>query len=298
MGPAFAHRERRPEGGGEGTEPMDTPRVNRGRPPKAYKNAGFLTGRDARPLRILSEFLEPLSRFQHQGVKDTIVFFGSARILPQAEAEARLESLRARLGQPDPPTPAELAAGEMAVRMSRYYQDAVELARMLTEWSDSLKDNHRFVVCSGGGPGIMEAANRGASLAGGKSIGLNISIPFEQLPNPYISPELNFEFHYFFMRKFWFAYLGKALVAFPGGFGTMDELMEVLTLLQTRKIRKKVTVLLYGTDYWREVLNLPALLRHGMISPEDIGLFREVNTPQEAFDLLREELMKNYHAEK
>lgn len=276
---------------------MDKPRTASLRPPKAYKNAEFLGGREARPLRILAEFLEPLSRFQRYGIKDTIVFFGSARIAPAAQAEERLAHLRARLGQPDPPTPAELAAAETASRMSRYYEEAAELARLLTEWSESLKNSHRFVICSGGGPGIMEAANKGASQAGGKSIGLNISIPFEQLPNPYISPELNFEFHYFFMRKFWFAYLGKALVAFPGGFGTMDELMEMLTLLQTGKIKKKVTVLLYGSEYWREVLNLPALLRYGMISPEDLALFHQADTPRQAFEILREELMKNYHAE-
>jgi hypothetical protein len=276
---------------------MEKSRTNHARPHKAYKNPGFLGGRDARPLRILAEFLEPSSRFQHQGVKDTIVFFGSARIVPLDEAEARLANLRTRVGQPEPPAPAELEHAEMAVRMSRYYEDAVELARMLTVWSASLKDNHRFVVCSGGGPGIMEAANKGAHLAGGKSIGLNISIPFEQFANPYVSPELNFEFHYFFMRKFWFAFLGKALVAFPGGFGTMDELMEMLTLLQTRKIKKKLTVLLYGSDYWREVLNFPALLRYGMISPEDTALFHEADTPPQAFEILREELMKNYHVE-
>ena len=276
---------------------MEKSRPNRRRPVKAYKNSGFLASRDARPLRILAEFLEPASRFQHHGILDTIVFFGSARIEPLGDAEAHLANLRARVGQPNPPTPAALERAEVAIRMSHYYEDAVELARMLTVWSASLKDNQRFVVCSGGGPGIMEAANKGASLAGGKSIGLNISIPFEQFPNPYISPELNFEFHYFFMRKFWFAYLGKALVAFPGGFGTMDELMEMLTLLQTRKIRKKITVLLYGTDYWREILNLPALVHYGMISPEDTALFHRADTPAQAFEILREELMKNYHVE-
>ncbi len=276
---------------------MEKPRTNHGRPPKAYKNAGFLGARDARPIRILAEFLEPLSRFQHYGVKDTIVFFGSARIISASDARARLQELQAQVGGPDGPTPADIQKAETALRMARYYEEAVELARMLTEWSSSLKDNHRFVVCSGGGPGIMEAANKGAHLADGKSIGLNISIPFEQFPNPYISPELNFEFHYFFMRKFWFAFLGKALVAFPGGFGTMDELMEMLTLLQTRKIKKKVTVLLYGSEYWHEVLNFPALVRYGMISPEDTALLHEADTPTQAFEILREELMKNYRVE-
>ena len=191
---------------------------------------------------------------------------------------------------------AEVERAEHALEISRYYEEAVELARLLTQWAASLKNTHRhFVVCSGGGPGIMEAANRGAKLAGGKSIGLTISLPKEEEPNPFISPELCFEFHYFFMRKFWFAYPAKALVIFPGGFGTMDELMEVLTLLQTGKIKKKMTVLLYGREYWQEILNFPALVRHGMIGPEDVGLFQFADTPQDAFRVLKDGLSENYH---
>jgi uncharacterized protein (TIGR00730 family) len=248
-------------------------------------------------LRILAEFLEPLSRLTHFGIKDTIVFFGSARIPSKSAARARLKEARGRQQAAGAVAPqAEIEAAERALQMSRYYEDAVELARLLTAWAATLKNTHRhFVVCSGGGPGIMEAANRGAKLAGGKSIGLTISLPKEEAPNPYISSELCFEFHYFFMRKFWFAYPAKALVIFPGGFGTMDELMEILTLLQTGKIKKKMTILLYGREYWQEILNFPALVRHGMISPEDVNLFQVADTPADAFKILKAGLIKNYH---
>jgi hypothetical protein len=178
--------------------------------------------------------------------------------------------------------------------MSRYYEETVELARLMTQWSVKLDDQQRFVICSGGGPGIMEAANKGAIMGGGKSIGLNISLPFEQFANPYITKDLNFEFHYFFMRKFWFVYLAKALVVFPGGFGTMDELFEVLTLLQTGKTRKKMTVVLYGSDYWTKVIDFREMVRHGMISQEDLSLFKVLDTPESAFAYLRGELRKNY----
>jgi len=234
------------------------------RRPLAYKNESFLDCSDARILRILSEYLEPLAHFRHEKIRDTVVFFGSARIREEGP-------------------------------MSEYYQDARRLARLLTEWSDSLQNSpRRFVVTSGGGPGIMEAANRGAQEAGGKTIGLNIGLPFEQWPNPYITPELSFEFHYFFMRKFWFAYLAKALVVFPGGFGTLDELAELLTLAQTRKLEKKIVIILYGRKFWNEVLNLDALVRHGMISPEDLELFDFADDPETACRLLREGLTKYY----
>jgi len=237
---------------------------NNGRRPVAYKNEAFLDSPDGRSLRILSEYLEPLSHFRDEKVRDTIVFFGSARI---------------KEGGP----------------LGKYYEDACKLARMITDWSDHLENpTNRFVVCSGGGPGIMEAANRGASEAGGKTIGLNIGLPFEQLPNPYITPELSFEFHYFFMRKFWFAYLAKALVIFPGGFGTMDELFEILTLVQTRKLEKKIVILLYGTAYWSEVINFDAMVRYGTISPEDIRLFDRADDPELAFQILREKLTAYY----
>ncbi|MEX1138877.1 MAG: TIGR00730 family Rossman fold protein [Bacteroidota bacterium] len=189
---------------------------------------------------------------------------------------------------------AELDQARSDVRMSRYYEDAVVLSRLLTQWSKKLFHQNRFVVCSGGGPGIMEAANRGAYSAKGKSIGLNISLPFEQYPNRYISKEFNFEFHYFFMRKFWFAYLGKAFVMFPGGFGTLDEMMEVLTLLQTSKIKKKVTLVLYGSDYWKSVVNFDAMVRAGVINKADLDLFVIKDTPMEAFRHLTKELRKNY----
>jgi uncharacterized protein (TIGR00730 family) len=228
------------------------------RRPVAYLNDKFLNSPDARGLRILSEFLEPLAHIRREKVRDTVVFFGSARL---REGEGQL---------------------------ARYYDDARTLARMLTEWSQQFTNaNYRFVVCSGGGPGIMEAANRGASDAGGKTVGLNIGLPFEQFPNPYITPELSFEFHYFFMRKFWFAYLAKALVVFPGGFGTLDEMMEILTLTQTRKLAKRMTVLLYGSDYWKEIINFEALVKYGMIAREDLDLFQFADDPATAFELLK-----------
>ncbi len=232
--------------------------------PVAYRNQEFLEGRHGRGLRMLSEYLYPLSRFKEQRVHDTIVFFGSARL--------------------DENGP-----------MGRYYHEAREVARRITEWSNSLRNTkRRFVVCTGGGPGIMEAANRGAQDAEGKSIGLNIGLPFEQEPNPYITPELGFEFHYFFMRKFWFAYLAKALVVFPGGFGTLDELSELLTLAQTRKLVKKIVIVLYGTTFWKEVLDFEALVRYGMISADDLELFRYANDPNEAYTLLRDGLTEHY----
>jgi uncharacterized protein (TIGR00730 family) len=231
------------------------------RRPVAYLNEKFLNSPDARVIRIMAEFLEPFAHFRREKVRDTVVFFGSARIQEN--------------GGP----------------LVRYYEDARVLAKMLTEWSDQFTNStYRFVVCSGGGPGIMEAANRGAYDARGKTVGLNIGLPFEQFPNPYITPELSFEFHYFFMRKFWFAYLAKALVVFPGGFGTMDELMEILTLSQTQKLAKKMTILLYGSDYWKEIINFEALVKYGMIAPEDLELFQFADDPAAALELLKEGL--------
>ncbi len=236
------------------------------RPPLAYRNEEFLTGPEARPLRILSEYMEPLAHFHQEGIKDTIVFFGSARLTEDGP-------------------------------MGKYYRDARELARLLTEWANPLDgDSCRFVITSGGGPGIMEAANRGAMDAGGKTIGLNIGLPFEQFPNPYISADLSFEFHYFFMRKFWFAYMAKGLVAFPGGFGTLDELFEMLTLVQTRKLAKKIPVFLYGSSYWKEIINFDALLRHGMISADDLELFQFVDDPGTALKLLTDALQQSLEA--
>src|SRR5450755_1169071 len=223
----------------------------------AYRNETFLDSDDARPLRILAEYLEPMQVFHRERIRDTIVFFGSARLTAEGP-----------LGQ--------------------YYDAARELARLITVWSKSLPSQaHQYVVCSGGGGGIMEAANRGASEAGGKTIGLNIGLPHEQKPNPYITRGLTFEFHYFFMRKLWFAHLARALVVFPGGFGTLDELTEILTLAQTRKLVRPIPVLLYGPDYWREIINFDALLRHGMISREDLNLFQWVDDPTTALALLQ-----------
>ena len=256
---------------------------------KAYKNSDFLMSRDARPLRILSEYLEPRSRFAHFKIADTVVFFGSARALPMDAAQDAMANARSS-GNPE-----GIAAAEQGLRLARHYEDARTLARLLTEWSKSLsKTSRRFIVCSGGGPGIMEAANRGASEGAGISIGLGISLPFEAASNPYITRELGFEFHYFFMRKFWFVYLAKALVVFPGGFGTMDEFFELLTLVQTHKSSKKMPIVLYGKDFWGEVLSFDALLRWGTISPSDLSLFHVADTPQDAFTYIREELTTLY----
>ncbi len=255
-------------------------------PPKAYKNARFLNSRHARILRILSEYLEPASRFHMQKIRDTIVFWGSSRVCDRDTALKYLREAR---------TPAARREARQAVANSVYYEEARELARMLTQWSRALAtEPARFVICSGGGPGIMEAANRGASEAGGRSIGLNISLPFEQVPNAYITQRLCFDFHYFFMRKYWFAYLAKALVVFPGGFGTCDELMEILTLNQTGKIKKKILVLMYGRKYWDEVLDFDAMQRWGMINEQDRRLFQFANRPDEAFRLMTEWLTLHY----
>src|ERR1043166_3860739 len=231
------------------------------RRPVAYLNEQFLKSPDARAMRILAEFLEPLAHFRREKGRDTVVFFGSARITEDGP-------------------------------LANYYNDARSLAHLLTEWSEQFTNStYRFVVCSGGGPGIMEAANRGAYDAKGKTVGLKIGLPFEQFPNPYITPELSFEFHYFFMRKFWFAYLAKALVVFPGGFGTMDEMMELLTLTQTQKLAKKMMIVLYGSKYWKEVINFDALVKYGTISPEDLNLFQYADDPQSAFEILKTWLM-------
>jgi uncharacterized protein (TIGR00730 family) len=239
------------------------------KPEKAYKNLPFLNSSAAREIRILSEFLEPKSRFDKFKIKDTLVFFGSARTLPHDVAKQKLESLAVNASLE------ERNRAENDLLNSRYYEDAVDLSKRMTNYTKSkFPEQNRFLICSGGGPGIMEAANKGAMLAGGRSIGLNISLPFEQQPNPYIENDLNFEFHYFFMRKFWFAYLAKAIVIFPGGFGTLDELAEILTLVQTGKIRKKMKVLIYDRLYWDQILNIDNLLSNGMISKEDLNLFK------------------------
>ena len=266
--------------------------------PLAYLDPQFLESDGARPIRILAEYLEPLGRFKAQDIQDTVVFFGSARIHSRAAAERALEKLmRAADGQVGGVVDPNLIRIRKAVEWSRYYEEARELARMLTEWTMALDTEHyRFVVTSGGGPGIMEAANRGAYEAGGKSIGLNIKLPFEQGANPYITDGLQFEFHYFFMRKFWFAYLAKSLVVFPGGFGTLDEMFEILTLMQTEKLEKQIQIILYGTDYWDQILNLDPMLEWGAIGEHDLTLLTRTNTPQAAFELLKAHLTEHHLA--
>ncbi|MCB0832365.1 MAG: LOG family protein [Bacteroidetes bacterium] len=252
---------------------------------------------DARVLRLLAEYFEPRRRLRMLNARDTIVFFGSARTASPEVANKSYRVLKSRVAKSAHPSRkllADLESAKMDVDMAKYYEDAVELARLLTKWSKSLDGEKRFIVCSGGGPGMMEAANRGAKKAGGPSMGFNISLPFEQFPNPYIDQELCFEFHYFFMRKFWFAYLAKALVIFPGGFGTLDEFFEVLTLLQTKKISKPLSIVVYGSEYWREVINFESMIRHHMISPEDMKLFTFADTPEFAFEFLKKGLIKNY----
>jgi uncharacterized protein (TIGR00730 family) len=264
--------------------------------PLAYLYPEFLDSNDARPIRILSEYLEPLRRFKEQKIQDTVVFFGSARVDSRERAERALRTLRARGVQTaDTQYEEELSKSRKAVEWARYYEEARELVRMLASWSQTIQsDNHRFVVTSGGGPGIMEAANRGAREAGGKTVGLNIRLPFEQGANPYITDGLHFEFHYFFMRKFWFAYLAKALVIFPGGFGTCDELFEILTLVQTDKLSKKIQVILYGSDYWNEVLMFKPMAEWGAIAEQDLELLVRADTPSEAFEQLRTHLSANH----
>ncbi len=265
--------------------------------PKAYHNFKFLNSPVARNIRILTEYTEPLERFKRYKINHTIVFFGSARTLPRKVASARLNEIKKKIKQStrkNPKMDKELKNAQINFDMSKYYEDTVELAYMLTTWAMSLKKPNKFIVCSGGGPGIMEAANKGATKAKGFSMGLNISLPFEQYPNRYISPELNLEFHYFFMRKFWFAYLAKALIIMPGGYGTLDELMEILTLVQTQKLHKKMTVIVYGKEYWDKIINLENMAEQNMISPEDLDLFRFVNTPKEAFEYLKKELTEHY----
>ena len=279
--------------------------------PLAYENADFLNSPDGRMLRILAEYQEPMARFRRERIQDTVVFFGSARFRALDVANSELELL-ANTGsaQPapkeeQPARAAEIESGEAsaqklklaeaAVEMARYYEDARRLAGMVASWAKTLPGRrHRFVVTSGGGPGIMEAANRGAYEAGCKTIGLNIKLPFEQHPNPYITPALNFDFHYFFMRKYWFAYLAKALVVFPGGFGTLDEMFELLTLAQTRKLAKKITVVIYGSSYWKKVINLELLAEKGAIATADLELFQFADTPEQAFALLKTGLTENH----
>jgi uncharacterized protein (TIGR00730 family) len=266
------------------------------RMPLAYENETFVNSPDGRILRILSEYMEPIARFRREQIQDTVVFFGSARFHSRTVAEEKLAELESNAAKLSGSQFESLRKQSIAaVDMARYYEDARQLAFLLSKWSVQIPARRRrFVVTTGGGPGIMEAANLGAQQAGAKTIGLNIALPFEQNPNPYITPSLNFEFHYFFMRKFWFAYLSKALVIFPGGFGTMDELFEILTLAQTQKLAKKILVVIYGTEYWNRLINFQTMVDAGTISPEDLELFKIVDSPEEGFEFLRDGLTK-YH---
>lgn len=249
--------------------------------PRAYDNRKFLHGRSARPLRVLAEFIEPEERLRKHGIRNTIVFFGSAVSVDNSTFKKQ--------------TPSSSASPEKAIRVSNAHESCIELAKRITAWSQNIEDPvKRFYVCSGGGSGIMEAANKGAELAGGKSIGFNITLPQEQSPNPHISPELSFNFHYFFIRKFWFLYYAKALIGFPGGFGTMDEVFELLTLLQTGKILKRVPVVLFDKTFWNEVVNFKALQEYGVIGPDDLKLFRIIDDVDEAFDYITGQLEKLY----
>jgi uncharacterized protein (TIGR00730 family) len=267
------------------------------KPPKSYKDIEFLGSPEARTLRILSEFLAPHRRFRLEHVRDTIVFFGSARILSKKQALKEYRELKKQSdgnGRKGAGLSRALQEAATKVDMSRYYEDTVLLARRMTDWSRSLAEPGRFMICSGGGPGIMEAANKGAYLGGGRSVGLNISLPFEQFANPYVTPDLSLEFHYFFMRKFWFAYLAKALVVMPGGFGTLDELMEMLTLIQTQKISKKIAVIIYGSEYWKNVLDFDYLISRGVVSKKDLSLFRTYDDVDSAEAYLKEFLTRYY----
>ena len=249
---------------------------------KAYQNTGFLNSKDGRTLRILSEYLEPKSRFDHYKIDDTVVFMGSARIKSHEDAEEMVSKAKSERDR---------ERAQMALRMSIYYEAARELAFRVTNWSKELdRVERRFVVCTGGGPGIMEAANRGAAEAKGMNVGLTISIPVEEFDNPYVTRELAFHFHYFFMRKFWFAYLAKAVIVFPGGYGTLDELFELLTLVQTRKMKKPMPIVLFGTEYWREVIDFDALAKHGMINPEDIQLVHRTDSVDDAYAWIVQQL--------
>ena len=261
-------------------------------PEKAYKNLEFLNSAAARTVRMTCEYAEPLKRFEEYGVRSTIVFFGSARIASEQAAQKELRDIEklAAGGSPGGELMRSRGLAESRLAMSRYYDEAAKLAELLTIWSESLPEDQQFAICSGGGPGIMEAANLGASRAGGKSIGLNISLPHEQEPNPYVSENLAFDFHYFFMRKFWFVHLAQALIVFPGGFGTLDELFEVLTLVQTRKLPNRMPVVMYGLEFWKTAVNFDFMVEHGVISRSDLQLFEFADTPQEAIERLKAKL--------
>ncbi|MHB8579362.1 MAG: LOG family protein [Ignavibacteriaceae bacterium] len=266
---------------------------------KAYENIDFLNSSDARILRILAEFLEPQVEFRKLKIVDTIVFFGSARLRSKKEALNEFNKFKTINPKSTPMLPEKLRKAQQQVHMSKYYEDAVELSKRLTDWSMHLPTSaNRFIICTGGGPGIMEAANKGAKLAGGYSIGLNISLPFEQFVNKYVSQKLSFEFHYFFMRKFWFAYLAKCLIVFPGGFGTIDEFFEMLTLVQTGKIKKKLLLVVYDEKYWKNIINFEGLIENGVINSDDMRHLSFCNSVDEAYNCIIKHFEKNYLSKK
>lgn len=270
-----------------------TPRLQKA--DKAYNNRDFIHSRDGRTLRILSEYLYPEQYFRKYGIGGTVVFYGSARTLSQEEYDTKLKNINDKIAiSTDENELKELNTAkirhEKSYEMTKIYEEAVELSEMMAKWGMTASKDNQILVCTGGGPGMMEAANRGAARAGAKNIGLNISLPFEQYPNNYITPDLNFEFHYFFMRKFWFIYYTKAIVVLPGGFGTLDEMMEVLTLIQTTKVKKKVPIVLYNQKFWKNLINFEYLVETGMISPDDLDLFIYADTPQEAYNYLVKEI--------
>lgn len=266
---------------------------------KAYEDLEFINSSNGRTIRLLAEYLEPKARFKKHKIVDTIVFFGSARLKSKREAQAELNKFKSVNPKSIPDFGKALRRAQRNLEMSRYYEDAVELSRRLTEWSMNIETSaNRFIICTGGGPGIMEAANKGAKKAGGYSVGLNISIPFEQFVNKYVTKDLSFEFHYFFMRKFWFAYLSKALIVFPGGFGTMDELFEILTLIQTDKIRKKIAFVIYDDKYWKSIINFDKLIDEGVISETDLKLFHFCSSIDDAFMIVKNHLEKHFLKEK
>ena len=269
------------------------------KPSKAYEDSDFLYSSDGRSVRILTEFLQPRSKFRKHKIMDTIVFFGSARLVSKRDALKEYNKIKSLNPKSTENFTGKLREAQRLVNMSRYYEDAVELSRRLTEWSMNLETMaNRFIICTGGGPGIMEAANKGAKKAGGYSIGLNISIPYEQFINKYVTPDLSFEFHYFFMRKFWFAYLSKAFVIFPGGFGTMDELFEVVTLIQTAKMKKKLAMIIYDENYWRNIINFDGLVEQGMISKSDVNLFSMCSNIDDAYNIITKHLNRYYRKQK
>ena len=265
---------------------------------KTYKNQTFLNSPEARQIRILCELTAPKKRFEDHQVENTIVFFGSARSKPKEAAEGELKEIEEKFRNANSKNDElqhSLQQAQNTLKLSKYYEASAQLAQKLTEWSLTIPDpEKRFYVCSGGGPGMMEAANYGAAMAKGSSIGFNISLPREQHPNPFQTPALSFEFHYFFIRKFWLVYLAKAMVALPGGFGTMDELFELLTLLQTKKVGKTIPIILFGSEYWERVLNFEVMVEWGLINETDLSLFRYFDEVDEAFEYLRDTLTKHY----